>query len=164
MNLEIKKAINNDVKSILKIYKSLIGYPGCTWSKDYPCLSDIENDLKKESLYIILDKDIIIGVAAAGKDDELEHLECWDKTIKNPCDLARIGVIKEYQNKGIAKELVRYIEKDVIKRGFDGIHFMVSKTNPRALALYDRLNYNCCGETSMYDREWLCYEKKLNNN
>lgn len=37
-----------------------------------------------------------------------------------PCDLARIGVLKEYQGKGIAKILVKYIEQDILKRGFDG--------------------------------------------
>lgn len=164
MKLEIRKATNGDKEIILKIYESLIGYPGCTWSKDYPCLEDIYNDLEKESLYVVLKRNIIIGVAAAGKDDELKHLDCWNKMIKNPCDLARIGVIKEYQNKGVAKELVKYIEKNVIKRGFDGIHFLVSKTNPRAIALYNSMNYKYCGDTTMYDRDWFCYEKKLNDN
>ncbi|MCI8641750.1 MAG: GNAT family N-acetyltransferase [Clostridia bacterium] len=161
MSLEIKMAIADDVNEIAKIYKSLIGYPGCTWSEEYPTIEDVENDINKKSLYVMQDKGKIIAVAAAGKDDELENLECWNKEIKFPCDLARIGVIKEYQNKGIAKELVRYIEKDVINRGFDGIHFLVSKTNPRALALYNNLEYCCCGETIMYDIDWFCYEKKL---
>ena len=62
----------------------------------------------------------IIAVAAAGKDNELEHLECWNKEIIIPCDLARIGVLKEYQGKGIAKILVKYIEQAILKRGFDG--------------------------------------------
>lgn len=161
MNLEIKKATMNNVNDIITIYQSLIGYPGCTWSEEYPTKEDVENDIKKKSLYVVYDKKMIIAVATAGKDDELEHLECWNREIKFPCDLARIGVVKEYQNKGIAKGLVRYIEKDVKNRGFDGIHFLVSKTNPRALAVYDKLQYHCCGETIMYDIEWYCYEKNL---
>ena len=38
----------------------------------------------------------IIAVAAAGKDNELEHLKCWNKEIIIPCDLARTGVLKAY--------------------------------------------------------------------
>ena len=84
-----------------------------------------------------------------------------DGCIKEPCDLARIAVKTKYQNKGIAKYLISYIEKQVIKRGFDGIHFLVSKTNPHAKAVYDKMNYICCGECKMYDKDWYCYEKKL---
>ena len=72
-----------------------------------------------------------------------------------------MAVKKEYQNKGIAKYLIDYIEKQVVKRGFDGIHFLVSKTNPHAKAVYDKMNYICCGECIMYDKDWFCYEKKL---
>lgn len=161
MNLEIKMAKINDKEEIIKIYKSLIGFPGCTWSNEYPTIEDVYKDINKESLYIVYDDKKIIAVATAGKDEELEHLECWSKEIKAPCDLARIGVVKEYQSKGIAKILVKYIEQDVLKRGFDGIHFLVSKTNPKALAVYDRLEYKKCGETIMYDINWYCYEKKL---
>ena len=160
MNL-IRKAINTDINKIIIIYNSLVGTQGCTWDMDYPNIDDVKNDFSKDSLYVVCEGDDIIGVAAAGKDDELEHLECWNKDIKNPCDLARIGVKAEYQGRGIAKELIRYIEKDVIKRGFDGIHFLVSKTNPRALNLYNSLNYKNVGETIMYEKEWFCYEKKI---
>ena len=159
----IRKAINTDIENIIRIYNSLIGTPGCTWDMDYPNLDDVKNDFAKDALYVYCEENNIIGVAAAGKDDELEHLDCWNKDIKNPCDLARIGVVLEYQGQGVAKELINYIEKDVVLKGFDGIHFLVSKTNPRALNLYNSLNYKNVGETIMYEKEWFCYEKKLSN-
>lgn len=118
--MKIKMAKINDKEEIIEIYKSLIGSPGCTWSDEYPTLEDIERDINNESLYVVCDDKKIIAVAAAGKDNELEHLECWNKEIKMPCDLAKIGVIREYQGKGIAKILVKYIEQDILKRGFDG--------------------------------------------
>ncbi len=163
MNIEIKKATNKDESQILEIYHSLIGTFGCTWSEEYPTIEDIRNDTLKKSLYTVWNDNRIIAVAAAGKDHELDNLDCWDTNIKKPCDLARIGVLKEFQNNGIAKQLVEYIEIDVVKRGFDGIHFLVSKTNPSALALYNKLKYKNCGETNMYDINWFCYEKKLDD-
>ena len=161
MSRTINMATNENEKEILKIYHSLIGTFGCTWNKYYPTIEDIKKDIENKSMYIVCNEDKIIAVASAGKDTELEKLKCWNRNIKNPCDLHRIGVLKEFQNKGIAKELVRYIENDVKKRGFDGIRFLVSKTNPPALAIYNKLGYKKCGETNMYDINWFCYEKKL---
>ena len=161
MEYIVKMATIENTEEILNIYHSLIGKDGCTWDLDYPNIDDVKNDINKESLYIVLNNKEIIAVAAAGHDDELKELNCYSKDIKVPCDLARIAVKKEYQNKGIAKYLISYIEKQAIKRGFDGIHFLVSKTNPHAKAVYDKLNYVCCGECVMYDKNWYCYEKKL---
>lgn len=161
MNYKIEMASNNNIAEIIDIYHSLIGKDGCTWDLEYPCIDDVKNDIKKDSLYIVRNDSEIIAVAAAGEDDELESLSCYSKDIKKPCDLARIAVKGNYQNRGIAKYLIGYIEKDVIKRGFDGIHFLVSKTNPHAKAVYDKLNYSCCGECIMYEKDWYCYEKKL---
>ena len=159
--MEIKKAQKENIEEILDIYKSLLGYPGCTWNEEYPTLIDVEYDIEKDALYMIVDDYKIIGVATAVEDSYLKNLSCWNKEIKNPCELARVAVLKEYQNKGIAKEIIRYIENDIRSKGFDGIHFLVSKTNPRALNLYNSLSFSCCGEVVMCENDWFCYEKKL---
>ena len=161
MNIKIKKANYKNIDDIMKIYKSLIGFPGCAWNDIYPNKEIIQSDINCESMYIVYYNDLIVAVANASKDEELENLKCWNKSIENPCGLARIGVLEKYQNKGIAKELIKYIEKDVTNCGFDGIHFLVSKTNPHAKAVYDKMNYICCGECIMYDKDCYCYEKKL---
>lgn len=161
MEYRIEMATEENIEEILSIYHSLIGKDGCTWDFNYPNIDDVKNDIDKKSLYILLKDKKIIAVAAAGEDNELKELDCYSKNITVPCDLARIAVRTEYQNKGIAKYLISYIEKQVVKRGFDGIHFLVSKNNPHAKAVYDKMNYICCGECIMYDKDWYCYEKKL---
>lgn len=162
MEYIIEFATEKNIEEVLNIYHSLLGKDGCNWDFDYPAIDDIKNDINKKSLYIVLDNKEIIAAAAAGKDDELIELDCFSKEIKEPCYLARIGVKTEYQNKGVAKYLISYIQKQVVKRGFDGMHFLVSKTNPHAIAVYKKLGYVCCGECIMYDdKEWYCYEKKL---
>lgn len=115
-------ATEQNIEEILNIYHSLIGKDGCTWDFDYPNIDEVKNDINKKSLYIVLKDKQIIAVAAAGEDDELQELECYNKNMKVPCDLVRIAVRTEYQNKGIAKYLISYIEKQVVKKGFDGIH------------------------------------------
>lgn len=156
----IELATEKNIDEILNIYHSLIGKDGCTWDFNYPSIDEVKSDIDKKSLFIVLDNKEIIAVAAAGKDEELISMDCYSKDINAPCFLARIGVKTEFQNNGIAKYLISFIEKQMITNGFDGMHFLVSKTNPHALAVYDKMGYVCCGECEMYDKDWYCYEKK----
>lgn len=161
MNIKIRKANKNEKYDILNIYKSLIGFPGCTWNEYYPTLEDVEDDLEKNSTYVICDDKKIIGAASARRDEELDTIESYSKESKYPCDLARVGVSIKYQNMGIGKMLLEYIEKDVKKMGFDSIRFLVSKKKSRALALYNKCGFSPCGNTIRYDVDWYCYEKMI---
>ncbi len=161
MEYKIKMATAENIDEILKLYHSLIGKDGCTWDLYYPSIDDIKNDINRKALYIVLNNEEIIAVAAAGKDNELNDIKCYSKDIRKPCDLARIAVKTKYQNRGVAKYLIKFIEGQAINKGFDGIHFLVGKMNFHAKAVYDKMNYKCCGECVMYDKDWYCYEKKL---
>jgi ribosomal protein S18 acetylase RimI-like enzyme len=152
---EFKLANYNDIPEIVNIYHSLIGTPGCTWDLDYPNQESAEYDIDNKWLYILKKNDKIIAVASAGKFDDWEHLQ-WKP--KNPCELARIGVLPEMQKQGIGSIIVQNIITIMKERGFDGIRFIVSKTNYAALALYERNGFERCGETFVFDRDWHCYQ------
>ena len=145
----------DDAPEIINIYHSLIGTPGCTWDLDYPNNETIESDIHSQSLYILKDKGRIIAVASAGPFDELIHLQ-WRP--KNPCELARIGVIPTIQRQGIGTIILQNVIKSVKHRGFDGIRMLVSKTNHAALALYNKNGFEMCGETFMFDMNFYCYQ------
>jgi ribosomal protein S18 acetylase RimI-like enzyme len=145
-----------EIDEILDFYHSLIGTPGCTWSLDYPDKEILESDIKSESLYTLRDKDnILVSVAAAVISDELDELH-W--STKNPCDLARIGVLSSKQNQGIGTLMLCNIINAAKSRGFDGIRMLVSRNNPSALALYNKNGFHKCGETLMYGIDFFCYE------
>lgn len=160
--MQVRMADLDDLQQIMKVYHSLVGSYGCTWSYEYPTEVEVKADIDKTALYVVEADGEIIAVAACGDINPLNDLECWSNNIKKPADLARIGVVLPYQNRGIATKLIEYIEKDIISKGFDGIHFLVSKTNPKAIAVYDKLGYKSCGECFAYDVDWFCYEKKIN--
>lgn len=156
---EFSVAKQDDIDEILDFYHSLIGIPGCTWDLDYPDREIVALDIQSESLYILRDENnILISAAAAGTNDELEELR-W--SANNPCDLARIGVLSTRQNQGIGTIMLRYVINSVRKRGFDGIRMIVSKSNPSALALYEKNGFARNGETKMYDIDFFCYEMLL---
>ncbi len=145
----------DDIPEIVSIYKSLVGTPGCTWDDEYPSAESATEDIKGESLYILKDKDTIVAVASIGKFDELGHLQ-WKP--KNACELARIGVIPTAQGQGIGSIILKKLIEAAKESGYDGIRMLVSKTNPSALALYDKNGFERCGQTFMFNMDFYCYQ------
>ena len=159
--MEIRKAKLDEAQEILTIYKSLIGYEGCLWDDYYPSIDVVENDIKNDSLYLIEINNLIVAVAHAGIVEELFKFEGFSKDMKNPRDLARVAVRKEYQKQGLAKILIEYIEKDLKSKNVDYMVLTAGKTNQKALRLYEKLGYRICGTTEALDMEWYCQEKRI---
>ena len=159
--MEIRKAKLEEAEEILKIYKSLIGYEGCLWDEYYPNIEIVNNDIKNETLYVALIDDEIVGAAQSGIDEELFNMEFFTKEKKNPRDLSRVAVKKEYQKQGIARKIIAYIEDELRKDGVDYMYLTVGKTNIKAYNLYKSIGYETKGEIVKFDIDWYCQEKKL---
>ncbi len=145
----------------VSLYNSLIGLPGCTWDEEYPNREIIQGDLNAGNLYGAFDGNRLIAVGAALPDEELTHLDCWRIPAQKPCVFSRIGVHTAYQGKGIAGQMVRYMEDEMRLAGFDAARMLVSPGNEKALQAYRGCGYEECGSTRMYEEDWLCFEKKL---
>lgn len=155
----IRFAKNEDKEEILSLYHSLIGTVGCTWSKEYPTITEVEHDIKNSFLYCMCDENgTIIAVATAGIDDEMDWLMQVDN-MHNLCVLSRVGVKPILHNLGLGQMLVKHVMEDVEKQGYEGIIMLVSKTNPSAIAMYEKSNFIFCGESMMYDIDWFIYKK-----
>jgi len=152
-------ANRGDIPEIHALYRSCIGAPGCTWDDDYPNDETAESDIKIDSLYILRDGGKIIAAASAGPFYELGHLQ-WKP--KNPCELARIGVVPGMRSKGVGTVILRNVIGAVGKRGYDGIRMLVSVTNHPALRLYEKNGFKRCGETRMFEMEFYCYQLVFN--
>ena len=158
-NYKFQLANHNDISEIVSIYHSLVGTPGCTWDLDYPSKETAKDDIENEALYVLKKDNKIIAVATAtGNYSELNHLQ-W--SLQNPSELYRIGVNPELHGQGIGSIILQNIIKAMKEKGFDGIRQIVSKTNPAALALYDKNGFERYGETVMFEREWYCYQIKF---
>ncbi len=159
MQYKLRLAEHKDSASIVQLYHAIIGTPGCTWDEEYPSAEDVAEDIKLSCLYCLEDGiGTLVAVAAAGAFEELSHLS-WDARMNKPCELARIGVHPSMQHKGIGAMILKEVIKDCQKRGFDGMRFLVSKTNPGAIALYNKSGFRECGETYMYGHDFYCYQR-----
>ena len=160
--LKFERATLNDRNEILALYRSVVGSEFCTWTENYPCETDIEGDLARDDLFCLRSPDgEIVGVISVDQDESVEKLPCWSSELRPGAELSRLGVKPEYQNQGIARLLLRCGMEELRLQGKKSVHFLVCKTNRKALRSYDKLHFDVVGECSMYGEDWWCYEKKL---
>ena len=162
MDVYVRKGTADDVSAVTAIWRSLVGTEGCTWDEEYPGAEEAAEDAERGELYVLCrDNGEIIGAMAAGEEDELWEYDFWSKDIRRHCCCSRLGISAKYQNRGLAGFLFSEVEKDILERGYDGIGFLVSPQNPKALAVYHKMNYVKAGKCVHYEQDWFCYEKKL---
>lgn len=160
--MEFVKAVKEDTEAILALYRSLVGTEFCAWTNDYPGEKDIAGDLDRDGLFCLKDeKGEIVGVISIDQDEAVESLSCWSEALKPGAELSRLGVRAADQNKGIARKLLQYGMEELRRRERKSVHFIVCKSNQKAIRSYSRLDFSVVGECTLFGEEWWCYEKRL---
>lgn len=160
--IDITKALPRDAEEIYAIYSSLKGSPGCTWDDEYPTLEFVRYDIEeRNSLYKLVEDGVIIAAAYLGDFEEKERPECFDKSIRRLGEFSRVGVRREYHRKGCAERLLRFLLKEAVDLGYDGLALLVGTENFGAMALYEKIGFRRVGEGFMYDTHWFFYEIML---
>lgn len=158
---EIVLASENDRAEVLKLYKAQLGREFCPWNEDYPSNETIDFDLNRNALYIMKNAKEIIAAISVEEDKDVDNLECWNKDLFPGGELARLAVSPSWQNKGIARIMLLFGMKELKKRGYKSIHFLVNKKNKKALKSYSAFDFHLAGECFMYNQDFLCFEKEL---
>ena len=158
----IVKADASMKEEILKLYKMQLGREFCPWDEHYPDVKEIEFDLSRDALFVMKDHgEKIIAAISIDDDQNVETMECWDEKLKPAAELARLAVHPDFQNNGIAREMLKYGMDELKRRGCKSVHFLVNKLNKKALRSYAVFGFETVGECSLYDQPFLCYEKPL---
>lgn len=164
-NRVFMRASKEDQREILQLYRSVIDMDGCTWSMEYPNEAILKEDMERQNIFCIKNQQgEIMGTISIDVDEAVGRLACWTEGLQPVAELARLGVKKQYQNQGIAKELLKGAMQELVCRGYNGVHFLVSKTNERAIRSYEKLGFRIQGDCSLYGEDWWCYEKELEIN
>ena len=153
--------MQHDCDDIMSVYSACAGMPGCTWTADYPTLTEFNIDMSNGWLYCLKQNDDIIGVVSLGAFGELDDLGIAWSNSKRHCELARIGVRPWLSGKGIGTQLLRCAIEKALEKGFDSIRIIVSPHNKPALALYRRAGFKTMGKIDMYNQHWFCQELVL---
>ena len=161
MKYIILDATENDKDEILSLYKKQIGREFCPWNEHYPTMEEIHFDLSRESLFIMKDGGKIIAAASIDQDEQVEQLDCWSNTLAPGAEMSRLAVDPEYQNQGLAREMLLHGMAVMKERGYKSIHFLVNKHNIKAIKSYAAIEFNIVGECELFDQPFICYEKQL---
>lgn len=159
--MQIVMAAKQDKEEILKLYKAQLGREFCPWTEDYPGGETIDFDLSRDALFVMKEDDRIVAAISLEEDEDVDRLECWDEELAPGGELARLAVLPEMQNKGLARQMLQHGMKILKERGFRSIHFLVNKHNKKAITSYAVFGFAIVGECHMYEQDFLCYEKVL---
>ncbi len=157
----IVAATENDREQIMALYLEQIGKEFCPWDEDYPSNETIDFDLSRDALFVMKEDQKIIAAISIDEDEDIDALDCWDRTLFPSGQLARLAVTASHQSKGIARKMLQYGMIALKERGYVSIHFLVNKHNVKALRSYASFGFHVAGECFMYDQDFLCYEKRL---
>lgn len=161
-NMKIVVATDADADEILRLYKAQIGQEFCAWDKHYPERKDIDFDLERDALFVMKsEKNEIIAAISLDEDENVEKLSCWSKELQPAGEVARLVVRRDYQNQGLACEMIRYAMNVLRKRGRKSIHYLVNRNNTKAVRSYAHLHFSQVGTCELYEQPFLCFEQKL---
>ncbi len=161
MNYEIENASQKDKDEILALYRMQIGREFCPWDEHYPSEETIEDDLSRDALFALKMGGKIKAVISIDEDELVIELPCWSKELVPAGELARLCVLPEEQNKGLARVILQFGMDELKRRGYKGVHFLVNKYNVKALRSYQVFGCRLVGECHLYDQDYFCYEKEL---
>lgn len=158
---EICLASSADKDKILALYKTML-YGPADWDEDYPNEETIGFDMSRDALFVMKnDDDEVIAAISIDKDNEVDSLPYWDKSLAPSGEFSRICVRKDMQNKGIARQMILHVFDVMRKDGKKGAHILVKTGHEAALALYGKLGFKTVGECFMYGKDFICMEVKL---
>lgn len=98
---KIVAATEENKEEILKLYKIQLGRV-CPWDDYYPGMKEIEFDLGRESLFVMIDgqeinadagskEDRIIAAISIDDDPQVERLDCWSRQLAPGAELSRLA-------------------------------------------------------------------------
>lgn len=162
VNWFIVPAAQEDQTEIYRLYQAQLGREFCAWNEFYPGEDEIKGDLSREALFVMKTAEgRIIASISIDEDESVDRLPCWSEDLKPGGELARLAVDLDFQNQGLAKEMIRYGMQVLAQRGYRSVHFLVNKYNEKALRAYAALAFSKVGECQLYEQPFWCYEKPI---
>ena len=161
MDYAIVNATEEDREELLSLYKAQIGRECCPWDEEYPGEESIDWDLSRNALYVMKAEGKILAAISFEEDEDVAAFPFWDKDLEPSAELARLAVLPEWQNRGLAKAMLRFGMEELKRRGFCSVRFMVNETNAKAIRSYASFGFHVAGKCHIYEQDMFCYEKKL---
>jgi ribosomal protein S18 acetylase RimI-like enzyme len=159
-------AEERDIESIYNIVTSAIAEMENMdihqWDSIYPTKEDFLSDIQKKTLFVGMSDDVISVLFTISKEcDEQYNNGLWEYPNSEYRVIHRLCVDPAYQNRGIAKKTLAYIENILRGKGIGSIRLDVFCNNPYAISLYYNSGYKKVGTAEWRKGKFLLMEKHL---
>ena len=152
--MNFRLATENDLEEICSLIKEAIiemeKKKIFQWDEIYPSRDDFLKDIKTSTLFIgeiqFEDTKRICVVYALNKLCDEEYKKAKWKWEGDYRVIHRLCVHPDFQNRGIAKETIKHIEKEVKSIGVNCLRLDVFSKNPISLRLYQKQHFYKTGE------------------
>ncbi len=164
----IEKGQLSDLDKLFQIYleaKTELERIGIyQWTNNYPTKSIIEEDLKKEVLFILKDNKEIIGAINISEEQETEYQTInWKFNSSKILVIHRLVVVPKHQRKGYAKKMMDFAENFGKENYYTSIRLDAYSSNNKVVEFYKNRNYHLRGSVSFPERKhpFYCMEKEI---
>ncbi len=146
MDIAFRQGNMEDLPEIVNLVKAaIVQMERCNimqWDEIYPTAEDFSSDISERQLFVGMTNENIAVVYTLNteSDDEYRNGK-WRDAQKSYIVLHRLCVHPKYQNQGVARNTMQYIEQQVIGLGIDAIRLDAFSQNPYSLKLYQRCGY-----------------------
>ncbi len=167
MKYNFKQATESDAGEIWQILQQAIARrkaDGSTqWQDGYPNPDVVKADIENLYGYVLTDGDNIAGYCAIMVNNEpaYEHINGAWLTDADFVVYHRVAVSEAYLGKGVAKEMLLYIEEFAKSKNINSVKVDTNFDNAGMLALLHNFGYVHCGEVVMRGGIRMGFEKIL---
>ena len=145
--MRIRQAKISDIDNIMRMYKScvngMIEENIDQWDDTYPNKDIIIKDIVNKTYYIYILNNTIVGGINIDSIQDKTYLDIkWDDTEDKYLVVHRLGIRKEYWNKGIGRKLMLFTESLVLEKKLNSIRLDTYSNNPIAINFYLKLGFS----------------------
>lgn len=151
----------DEIDEVMLVYNSVKDHNMAGWNEEYPSKEFIQRDISRGQLYCLKDNKEIIACIAYAKEGQFDEISLLTAAYRPTAEILRLVVSRQYQNRGIALQMINELLDLLKQEGCKSVHYIVTEGNIPALKSYSHLNFDYLGIEEMFDMRFLCYAKLL---
>ncbi|TKC00132.1 GNAT family N-acetyltransferase [Pedobacter cryophilus] len=167
MNIKFRKATLNEIPQIWEILQKAIQRRkedgSNQWQDGYPNPEVIKNDMEKEAGFVLTGNEKVIGYCAVFINDEPAYANIEGKWLTNDDFVVfhRVAIAEDYLGKGLAKEMMRFIEDFALGHNIYSVKADTNFDNLAMMKSFEKAGYTYCGDVYFRGSARKAYEKVL---
>ena len=133
------------------------------WQDGYPNMEVVKSDIEKKIGFVFTQKDTIIGYTAVIINDEPDYINIEGKWLSDQDFIVyhRVAISEEFLAKGMAKKMMKFIEKYAISKNIYSLKADTNHDNIPMMKIFEKLGYSFCGIVYIRQSPRRAYEKVL---